>query len=287
MRRNVVRYFCRLCSKSFSNSHRKNNQKEKIWEAYVWGKQTRKQLSKKYKKSSKTIERILDSYEIKKKKHNPRKLVVVMDATYFKKENGILVARDPNKKENIYCCEIISETKIEYQKAKSELEMLGYELQAIILDGKRGIPSVFKDIPVQLCQFHQWQVIRRKLTLKPKLKSHQELLLIARKITKSTESEMKKFLEDFEKNFHEELNEKIEIIETKKWKYVHKNLRSAYKNLVRNLPFLYTHEKYPELNIPNTTNSLDGFFNILKMFINIHRGLKSKRRIKVIKELLK
>lgn len=82
-------------------------------------------------------------------------------------------------------------------------------------------------------------------------------------------------------------NEKTFVAGTKYWRYTHAKLRSAYGSLIRNLPFLYTYQKYPELRIPNTTNSLDGSFNVLKMFVNIHRGLKPKRRLKVIKELLK
>ena len=148
LRRGITRYLCRSCNKSFSSTRREKKQKEKLWNEYVWGKQTRQQLSRKHQESSKTIERILDTHEIKEKKHNPRSIVVVIDATYFGRKNGILVVRDPNQKENLHAHSITSETKIEYQKARNELESLGYIIQAVILDGKRGIPSVFKDIPV-------------------------------------------------------------------------------------------------------------------------------------------
>ena len=83
------------------------------------------------------------------------------------------------------------------------------------------------------------------------------------------------------------VNEKTYITGTNYWRYTHAKLRSAYGSLVRNLPFIYTYQKYPELNIPNTTNSLDGSFNILKMFVNIHRCLRPERRMKLIRELLK
>lgn len=286
-RRGLFRYLCRFCGKSFSSSRRGKRRSEKLWKEYVWSKQTRKQLGKEYSKSSKTIERILDAHKIKEKEHNPRTLVAVMDATYFGRRNGILVVRDPNQKENLCCHSIASETKLEYQKARNDIEDSGYVLQAVVLDGKRGIPSVFKDMPIQICQFHQWRIVKRKLTLKPKLPSHQALLSIGRKISKTTESEMKKLLVNFEKLFHSDLNEKTFVPGTKYWRYTHAKLRSAYGSLIRNLPFLYTYQKYPELRIPNTTNSLDGSFNVLKMFVNIHRGLKPKRRLKVIKELLK
>jgi hypothetical protein len=52
--------------------------------------------------------------------------------------------------------------------------------------------------------------------------------------------------------------------------------RSAYRSLRLNLPYLFTYEKYPELNIPNTTNSFDGCFAYLKQLVRVHRGVKKK-----------
>jgi hypothetical protein len=213
--------------------------------------------------------------------------VLVIDATYFGKRSGILVARDPVKKENLHCHDIVSETKNEYQKVRDTIEKIGYEIVAVVLDGRRGIPSVFKGILVQICQFHQWQIIRRKLTLRPKLEPHQVLLSIGRKIKSSDEKEMRKLLNLFAKKYEKDLNEKTFTIGTRRWRYTHTKLRSAYKSLICNLPNLYTCQKYPDLKIPNTTNTLDGSFNTLKMHINVHRGLRPDRRLKIIKGYLK
>ena len=180
IRDGVIRYFCKLCKKSFSNKRREKRKADKIFKKYLFNKQTKSQLKETTGVSINTITRILDSCEAEQKVHHPREIIAVMDATYFGRGNGILVARDPNKKENLYCCEITSETKEEYKKARTYLERLGYVLKAVILDGKRGMPSIFKDILVQICQFHQWQIVRRKLTLRPKLESHQALLSIGR-----------------------------------------------------------------------------------------------------------
>ncbi|MFH1583986.1 MAG: hypothetical protein ABIA56_02565, partial [Actinomycetota bacterium] len=83
------------------------------------------------------------------------------------------------------------------------------------------------------------------------------------------------------------LKEKTTNPETRKWNYTHKKVRSAYRSLKNNLPYLFTYQKYPELDIPNTTNSLDGYFNVLKSKLHVHRGLNKKRRNKVVVELLK
>ena len=72
-----------------------------------------------------------------------------------------------------------------------------------------------------------------------------------------------------------------------KWHYIHRNVRSAYQSLDTNLPFLFTYQKYPERNIPNTTNSLDGSFSALKKKLAVHHGLRRDRRYKVISELLR
>ena len=68
--------------------------------------------------------------------------------------------------------------------------------------------------------------------------------------------------------------------------YTHRKLRSANRSLTTNLPFLYVYQKYPDLHIPNTTNSLDGSWNALKSHVNVHRGLRLDRRFKVIRAYL-
>jgi hypothetical protein len=73
---------------------------------------------------------------------------------------------------------------------------------------------------------------------------------------------------------------------TGRWHYTHKRLRSAYRSLKLNLPFLFTYQKYPELNIPNTTNSLDGCFAYLKELVRVHRGSSKSLRNKIIEEIL-
>lgn len=213
--------------------------------------------------------------------------MVIIDATYFGRQYGVLVARDPLKKENLHAHEIVSETKEEYWQARADLEQLGYTLLAVVLDGRPGIPRVFAGLPVQICHWHQWQIVRRKLTLRPKLPSHQALFSIGRQIGSVTEERLEKLLDVFQKLFRKDLEEKTYTWGTNRWRYTHAKLRSAYGSLRRNLSNLYTYQKYPELKIPNTTNSLDGSFNALKSHVNVHRGLNKNRRGKIIKSYLR
>jgi len=46
---------------------------------------------------------------------------------------------------------------------------MGYTLQAIVLDGRPGVRQIFCDIPVQMCHFHQKQIVSRYLTCNHKL----------------------------------------------------------------------------------------------------------------------
>ena len=62
------------------------------------------------------------------------------------------------------------------------------------------------------------------------------------------------------------------------------NLRKAYHSLHRNIPHLFVFEEWKELDMPNTTNCLDGHFSDLKNKLRNHNGMKRERKIKVILE---
>jgi len=249
-------------------------------------KRTKDQLGDDEHRSYPTITKLLDAAELPEKIHRPRPVVLVVDATYFGREYGVLVARDPNAHENLYVAELRHETKLEYLLLRKALEKLGYVIEAVVLDGRRGIPRVFEGIPIQICQYHQWSIVRRALTTRPKLDAHKALLAIARLIAKSTAIGMRTTLAAFEETFRADLNEKHLCSHCGKPVYTHRKLRSAYRSLSTNLPFLYTYQKHPDLHIPNTTNSLDGTWNALKSHVNVHRGLRLDRRFKVIRAYL-
>jgi hypothetical protein len=72
-----------------------------------------------------------------------------------------------------------------------------------------------------------------------------------------------------------------------KSRYVHKKLRSAYRSLKTNLPWLFTWYDHYELGIPNTTNAIDGHFADLKNKLRNHNGLSMDRKKKFIDEFFK
>ena len=129
-------------------------------------------------------------------------------------------------------------------------------------------------------------IITRYLTTRPKLPAGQTLRHISLNIHRSTEDEMNRLLNEWYQRWEHFLKEKTFNSQTKRWHYTHKRLRSAYRSIKKHLPLLYTYQRLPDLNIPNTTNSLDGSFSHLKDMIRIHRGLKQKQKLKMIDEIL-
>lgn len=260
---------------------------KKLWKEYVWGKQSLKQLSDKHSKSISTIRKNLDLIVVEKRKHTPQKIHIIADVVFFGRKYGVCVFRSPKLKENLCWARVETETPFVYLSGRKRLESLGYEITSITIDGKRGVASVFRDIPVQMCLFHQLQIITRYLTRKPKLKASIELRKLSQTLTKTTEEIFTQELSNWYERWKDFLNEKTINPETGRWFFTHKRLRSAYKSLITNLPHLFTYQKYPKLNIPTTTNSLDGSFSYLKTLLRIHRGQTQMRRKKMIDEILK
>ena len=179
------------------------------------------------------------------------------------------------------------EVMANYHYGRKILEERGWKFTATVVDGRRGLTTVFRDIPVQICQFHQMKQVTKYLTRRPETLAGQELRGIMLQLSHSTEKEFAKLLTDWKKEWNKFISDKTYVTGTKYWYYTHKKVRSAYMSLERNLPYLFTYQKYPELKIPNTTNSLDGSFAHLKAKLSVHRGLRKDRRYKMISEILK
>ena len=165
----------------------------------------------------------------------------------------------------------------------SEIVRRGISVQGIVCDGRRGLfGGQFGDIPVQMCQFHQIQIVQRYLTRKPKSQAAIELKKFSLQLTKLTKTKFIAGLNNWHLRWSDYLNERSQSATTGKTYYTHKRLRSAYLSLQRNLPYLFIFEDYKELMIPNTTNALDGQFADLKNKLRNHNGLSRERKIKFI-----
>lgn len=254
---------------------------------YVWKRQTYANLGEENNRSAKWVKRKLDKIVVKKVvKISNWRLVLLLDATFFSRGFGLLVFREAWTKKNIWWKEIPTEKIEYYEQGKNHLEKNGFTIEAVVIDGRRGVKQLFTDIPVQMCHFHQVKIIQRYLTKNPKLEASIELKKFVKTLTKTDEYTFTKTLEEWHTKWQDFLKEKTTHPLTERWSYTHKKLRSAYRSLKTNLPYLFTYQKYPELNIPNTTNQLEGFFTYLKGLLNVHRGLSHKRKTKIINKIL-
>ncbi len=258
-----------------------------MWNEHVWKRQTVADLKETYRKGEHTIRRILDRAPIRKSVNVKTQTVVcVFDASHLGEET-LLVARAPALRANLGWAWIQSETKESYAGLRGFIEKKGFTLAAVVLDGRTGIPRVFEDMPVQICQFHQLQTVRRKLTLNPETEAGRELLSIGFSIAKSDEQTFTRAVAEWHERYKNFIDEKTCILGTRRWRYTHRRVRSAHLSLKRNLPFLFTYQKYPELEIPNTTNSLDGYWSRLKNLLSAHRGKSPERMRKIATEILR
>jgi len=257
-----------------------------LFEEYIFGKQTLKQLSTKYCKTKETIRSHLDQYQTTKVKLTAASTVIGIDCTFFGRGYGIIVARSPSLKQNLYWKEIETENKAVYQEARKYLKEAGFSIQAVVIDAKHGIREVFSDLVVQICQYHQQQITRRYVTTRPKTQAGQELKILADSLSRTSEGIFSEALIDWHEKWKGFLKERSYAPDRKHWWYTHRRLRSAYRSLKTNLPYLFSYLRHPELPIPNTNNSLEGYFSKIKQLLNNHHGLKKWRRYKLIEEVL-
>jgi hypothetical protein len=249
---------------------------------YSSGKQTYNQLAERFSCSSKTIQRMLDKATVFKTKEFSCVAVVIMDTTCFGRGFGVMVFKNSLDGMVLYKQYVRYETNALYLAGISEISRRGISIQAIVCDGRQGLFGLFGDIPIQMCQFHQIQIIQRYLTRKPKTQAAIELKKLTLKLTKQTRIEFSNNLNNWYLRWADYLNERSKSPSTGKTYYTHKRLRSAYLSLKRHLPYLFVFEDYKELMIPNTTNALDGQFSNLKNKLRNHNGLSKERKMKFI-----
>lgn len=245
------------------------------------------QLAQKYNCSVRTIQRRLDKIKVIQSEKKPRKIIILMDTTYWGRDFGVMLFKDAHTKENLLKYYVRHETNALYLQGVNELKSLGFEVLAIVCDGRKGLIQSFKDIPVQMCQFHQSAIIRRYLTKRPKLKAAQELMSVVDLMKKTDKESFTGALELWFNKWQNFLNERMVNPLTNKSFYTYKRLRSAYRSFRNNLPWLFTWYDHIGLEIPNTTNAIDGHFADLKNKLRNHNGLAKQRKKKFIDEFLK
>ena len=273
-------YKCHACGKQFLGGNRIDA--AELWREYSELKQTYAQLAEKYGCSPRTIKRKLDAYTPPRGTAVPDKVVVVMDTTYWGRKYGVMLFKDALSGRDLLWYFVKNETNALYAQGIADLEGMGYEIPAVVVDGRKGLPGMFPDKKVQLCQFHQQKTVRKYLTKHPKTEAGVELKGIVDMLTRTDKESFVEMFDEWCAKWDDYLRERTTDPDTGKSHYTHKNLRSAYLSVKRNLPLLFTWYDNIDMGIPNTTNLIDGHFSQLKRMLRNHNGMKRERRDKLV-----
>lgn len=284
------RYQCNVCRKKFQLENWKTQQHENLWDTYSSGKQTQQQIADDIGKSRWWVNQKLKQNSHKTNDRNTsvtsQRIVLIIDTTYFE-QFGLMVFRSANLKRNLLWYEVENETNDLYRKGIQELINHGWIIQAIVADGKPGLRKLFPNIPFQLCQFHQFQIITRYISKKPKLEAGKELRKLMFLLKETDTASFNRWIEKWYDKWKEFLSEKTINPITDKSCFTHQRLRQAYSSLRRNKDSLFTFERcLPNILVPNTTNSLDSYFGHLKAKLNVHRGASKETQLKIISSLI-
>ena len=205
--------------------------------------------------------------------------VVHLDTTYFNERNAMLVLLESDTNRVLYRKFVQAENRQEYQSAIENVCSRGYNIDGFVSDGMRWLFSTYTDVPKQMCQFHMKQIIRRRLTSRPKNKPSQELWQLTKDMEKLGGEEFNKRFDGWTAKWSKYLNERS-LHQGNKRRYKHRRLRSAVNSLKFFLPYLFTYEKYPDM--PSTNNRIEGFFSNLKDVLAHHRGMSESSRNRLI-----
>jgi len=244
------------------------------------------QLASQHQRSERWIRTQLKQVVPSQPQNPPQPVVVVADMTFDRRTFGVCVLRSPHLKKNLVWRVSERETSVVYQECLQALQQQGFTVQAVVVDGRAAHFQVFRGIPIQMCHFHQIAILTRYLTTRPHLSAGKELRSLGFTLTHTTEVIFQQQLWEWHQRWETFLKEKTYTPETKHWFYTHRRIRGAYRSLMVHLPYLFTYQRFPELMIPNTTNSLDGTFSNVKTLLRIHRGLNRETKAKLIGEIL-
>ncbi len=191
-----------------------------------------------------------------------------------------MVFRSHDLKKNLLWKEVKWETLQAYKDGIKYLQGQWWTINAIVCDGKKWL--LWLDMPVQMCIFHQKQIMKRYITQRPKLEANKELQDISWLIWSIRKATIQEWLDDRYRRYKIFLWEKNDS-----GNYVHTRTRKAYRSLNHNLPYLYTFSDYEWIiDIPKTTNSIESVFSHMKQKVWLHRWLRKDRKLKLIDEFL-
>ena len=239
---------------------------------YIHGKQTIAQISKNTGLSVSTTTRRLASVSLSWEQSKViGNGVVHLDATYFGRNTGVLLALESGTGRLLYMKHIAHEHISDYEDAVNHIVGCGYRINGIVIDGFQKLFITFAEYKIQMCQFHMVAIIRRKLTKNPQLEAGKELLELVYHLKGMNKETFVKDFENWKKKWHDFLKEKTINEISGRAMYTHQRLRSAMISISTYLPYLFTYEDVK--GMPNTNNMIEGTFTDLKKTLRNHPGM--------------
>lgn len=274
------------CKRQFLDRKKLDN--DRLYDDYLFGKQTIAQLSVQYGISKSTVRRRLSLKRPTRIISRNKDVIVLMDATYWGRRFGVVVMKD-SRTGKILWRKFINkkETLLDYKEGLDWLLSNDFKIACIVCDGLRGMFQLFSKYRVQMCQFHQVQIVKRYLTEGPELEASKELLSIIKMLCHTDKESFIYIFEQWCERWSSFLKERTKDKRTGKGHYVHTRLRSAYLSIKRNMRYLWTWYDNYELGIPNTNNGLEGKFTDLKSKLRNHNGLSKEHKKIFIDEYFK
>lgn len=277
------RYKCKDCCRRFIS--RKRLDESKLYNDYLNGKQTLEQLSLQNKVSVRTIQRRLNKAKDVDMPISGRPVVVLMDASYWGRDFGVVAFKDSYSKQVIWHKFIYRKERLsDYLEGIELLCQKGYVIQGAVCDGMPGLIKALSPLRIQYCQFHMVKTVRCKLTKCPKSDAGRDLLRVANLMAHTDKESFVGYLGMWYDTYERYLNERSEPDSDGHTHYMHKRLRSAYLGIKRNMEHLWTWYDNFDLKIPNTNNGIEALFTDLKSKLRVHNGLSLKNREKFISQ---
>lgn len=254
-----------------------------MWNAYQNGKQTICQIAEQTHLSTSSI------------KHRLRKIECVwtqpdlsgqtgyvhLDVTYWGHNRGVMLALDDTTNKPLYVTFVKSETTQDYRTAIDAITAACYTIKGIIIDGKKALFKEFKDYPVQMCQFHMLQIVRRYLTGNPKMKASIDLMLIMREMKHLTKEGFEAEYAAWKERYAGFLNKRVTHKDGKSC-YLHRKMRTVVHSIDFYRPYLFTFLRPECAGMPKTNNKIEGTFTDLKKSLNNHTGMSQQNRKRFI-----
>lgn len=280
VRKGMQTYLCRDCGHRFRNNPMPSE--ADIWRMYQQGKQTLAELASSLNTSVSTVKRRLRG--VSKEWEQPSlsgEGFVHMDATYWGRDNGILLALDSQTSAVLYLAFIKHERVSDYVDAVRSIERRGYQIKGVIIDGMQSLFAQLSGYRIQMCQFHMKQIVRRYITLNPKLLAARALKELMGNLTVMGKDDFERAYDNWKKEWAGTLNKRSEQKDGKR-RYRHRRLRSAMHSVDFYLPYLFTFQSPDCVGMPNTNNKIEGTFTDLKKNLNNHSGMSEENRKRFI-----